>query len=250
MSLLDRKHFEPIFAPLAGKRVGVVDALGNIGDRMIWLATRQLLDHFGVEWKDGGSSGGVVGQMESIDRLLDCDVLLLAGGGNMGPRYWPCATIRKKALATGIPCIVLPQSFTGPEVGEFQTVYVRERCSLNHCHNGILAPDMALGLEVELPDGEPQEETGVLLRKDGEGLFRDQGDGDPAMMCGTIDEYLCLASRYRHVVTDRCHFAVASLMCGRKTTLLPNDYHKNRCLWETWLHDLGCCWAASPDAGG
>jgi hypothetical protein len=30
--------------------------------------------------------------------------------------------------------------------------------------------------------------------------------------------------------------------------LLPNSYHKNRSMYETWLRDLGCMFAPEPRA--
>jgi hypothetical protein len=53
---------------------------------------------------------------------------------------------------------------------------------------------------------------------------------------------------FEHIVTDRLHFAIAGLMTGRDVSLLPNGYHKNRSMYETWLEDLGCHWLESADS--
>jgi exopolysaccharide biosynthesis predicted pyruvyltransferase EpsI len=57
-----------------------------------------------------------------------------------------------------------------------------------------------------------------------------------------------MASRYRRIITDRLHFAIAGLHAGREVTLLPNNSHKNRSMHETWLAGLGCHFAESVEA--
>ena len=58
-------------------------------------------------------------------------------------------------------------------------------------------------------------------------------------------EYILLAARYETIFTNRLHFAIAGLIAGRKVTLLPNSYFKNKSIWECWLKDLGCLWSES-----
>ncbi|MFV0445602.1 MAG: iron-sulfur cluster assembly scaffold protein, partial [Planctomycetaceae bacterium] len=173
------------------------------------------------------------------------------GGGNMGSRYMRELEVRRRAVqdavARGIPIVVLPQSWMSPEPGPFARAYVRERASLQHCPNGILAPDLALGYDYEPRSTGPTKERGLFLRRDSERRVSFQvGEQDPARMCRTPAKYLALASRYSHIITDRLHFAICGLLNRRRVTLLPNSYHKNRSLWETWLADLGCEWANDP----
>ena len=149
---------------------------------------------------------------------------------------------------------ILPQSFTAAENRPYKRVYVRERASLAFCATGILAPDLALGLRRPAPKT-PTRGTGVFLRRDPERTgwcrwFR----RDPVKLCHTPQEYLDLAASYERIVTDRLHFAICGLLAGRDTTLLPNNYHENRSMHETWLAALGCKFASTPQeacsAGG
>ncbi len=236
MRLLPLTHFAPLFTPLLGRRCGLVDGHGNVGDHLIYLATRQLLDAFGVEW--------IAQRPEDRDPV---DVLLLFGGGNLGSRYPKELEIRRQALQRGLPAIVLPQSLMGPEPGPFERVYVRERASLRYCPEGILAPELALGYDHATPVAAPHEAFGLFLRADEERRIPPvPGASDPTCLCKTPAAYLALAARYAHIVTDRLHFAICGLIQRRRVTLLPNSYHKNRSLWETWLRDLGCEWADHP----
>ena len=230
--LLDADRFAHVFTPLVGHRVGYVRSIGNVGDDLIELATVQLLDEFGIRWR-----------LQASTEQADVDYLLFSGGGNMGSRYANNHQIRSQALALGPPLIILPQSFTDREDRPFAKVFVRERASLALRPDGILAPDLALGL-AWTPPPRPDRDLGILLRRDRERSGRRRLLAcDPVKWCRTPTEYLGLAARYRRIITDRLHFAVAGLHAGRDVTLLANDYHKNRSMHETWLADLGCRFA-------
>lgn len=231
--------FADVCEPLVGRRVGYVRPEGNVGDHLIELAMAQLFATYGIRWSLVSCQAGPRG-------LAGIDVLVFGGGGNMGTRYTGNHELRGRALATGLPLVILPQSFTTPEDRPFHRVYVRERVSLGLRPDGILAPDLALGLEwPEAP--RPTHELGVYLRRDQErGGRKPLLARDPVRLARTPAEYLALAARHRRIVTDRLHFAVAGLHAGREVTLVANDYHKNRSMHETWLSDLGCRFAASP----
>lgn len=247
MPLLPVSSFAPVFEPLRGRRVGYVRTPGNVGDGLIEAAAFQMLRHFGVDF--------VVTRPRARRGV---DEWVLPGGGSMGSFYAVNQQVRRRVVDTGRPVSVLPQSFVTPEHFTYTRVFVRERASLRLRPDAVLAPDLALGFEIpplwRLALGldarwrrEPDLGEGVWLRRDGEGLFRDaRSAGDPAARCRTPFGYLRLAARHTHVVTDRLHFAIAALLCGRRATLLPNNYFKNRSMYETWLRDLGCGWRDAP----
>jgi len=182
-----------------------------------------------------------------FDRRGSADVLVFGGGGSMGTRSEPNYALRTQALASGLPVVILPQSFTDREDRRFARVFVRERASLDLRADGILAPDLMLGLE--WPEARsPVQDLGILMRRDHERTGRRlQLSRDPATLCRTPAESLALAARYRRIITDRLHFAIAGLHAGREVTLLPNNYHKNRSMHETWLAELGCRFAESVE---
>jgi len=238
--LLPLDPFAPIFQPLVGQRVGIVDGYGNTGDRIVDAAARHLMRQFGIRWQ-------TINPLADPPGSFALDVILLAGGGSMGgPRE--CVLHREAGLAWGLPCIVLPQSFHAPEDCRlFARVYVREPGSLEVYPQGILAPDLALGFEwPDVPAA--QHDRGVFLSRGGHNLFSDRGLFDPAPICYTPQDYINHVAAYRHVVTDRLHLCITALGLDRKATLLPVAYHKNRSMWLTWLRDLGCLWADTPEA--
>jgi exopolysaccharide biosynthesis predicted pyruvyltransferase EpsI len=223
---------------LIGKRIGYIRPFGNVGDALIEWATTQLFAHFDIQWK----------QVSHEAPPADVDELVFGGGGNMGTLWEGNWKLRAKCLSWGLPLTIFPQSFTSPEERPFQRVYVRERASLELYPRGILAPDLALGLDCG-PYPPPRRRLGVHLRKDTErGIPRNWFPRDPVKLCRTPHEYLQLAARYESIVTDRLHFAICGLLLGRQVVLLPNSYHKNRSMYETWLRDLGCMFAPEPRA--
>lgn len=235
-ALLGADAFLHVMAPLAGRRIGYIRPVGHVGEALLDLATMQLFAEFGIRW-----------QPLDLEDPVEVDAIVF-GGGSMGRRSVQNHALRSQALTFGVPVIILPQSFTDREDRPFARVFVRERASLGLRPDGILAPDLALGLAWQAA-ASPVQDLGVFIRRDHERTGRMlRLARDPAALCGTPAETLALAARYRRIVTDRLHFAIAGLHAGRDVTLLPNNYHKNRSMHETWLAGLGCRFAESVEA--
>lgn len=234
-ALIGADAFEGVLAPLVGLRVGYVRPVGHVGTALIEAAMAQLFGEFGIRWRRivHPESAGV-------------DVIAFGGGG-LGRGTDPNRVTLTRCIASGLPVVVLPQSFLERHEGPCEAVFVRERSSLDLRPDGILAPDLALGLACPAPPP-PRQDLGILLRRDHERVGRQlRLAQDPAAICRSPAEVLELAGRYRRIITDRVHFAIAGLHARRSVTLLPNNNHKNRSLHETWLAGLGCRFAESVE---
>ena len=237
MRLLPLDHWATIFDPLKGLRVGVVDGIGNVGDTLLYAATRQMLDHWGI------AHTTVAPLVERVDPSK-YDKLLLFAGGNLGDP--PCTAIRQAAIETRIPCWVLPQSALLFEEQPWERVFIRESRSRAILARGEIVPDLALGYDFPEPTTTERIPHGLFLRRYGSALFGDVGAVDPAECCHTVRAYCDLAARYAAITTDRLHFAITALGMGCSVTLLPVDYHKNAAMYAEYLEALGCRWKDSP----
>jgi Exopolysaccharide biosynthesis protein len=241
MRLLDLSHFEVVFGRYtSATRLGLVDGDGNTGDRLLYAATRRMLREFWLTWRTVNILAG--------DDVQGLDELLLFAGGSMGG-WRPAQLIRQRAVATGLPCTVLPQSWLAPEPLPFKRAYARETASLQFAPGAILAPDLALGFdfpEIQRATRGPQ----LLLRRTDPSAFNVHNypaSIDPAELTYSADDYLDFIADYDPIITDRLHVAIVGLGLRRRVTILPSHYHKNRSMWETWLSRLGCLWADTPE---
>jgi exopolysaccharide biosynthesis predicted pyruvyltransferase EpsI len=236
--LLPLNSFSFIPDTFSGKTVGYASAPHwfNAGDWMIDHGTRRLFREFGISLVD------------YTGPETECDIIAWAGGGNMGYLYGiesGCAALRQQILDDNQnrPVVILPQSYSTIDTFAASCVFVRERDSLRLAPAGArLAPDLAFAYSSEslLPFARYSE--GVFLRDDLESVFPNEEKNDPIAQCTSPEEYIALASCYQTVITDRLHFATAALLAHRHAVLLPNRYHKNRSMYETWLCDMGCEW--------
>lgn len=234
MRLISLSEFEPIFEPLSGLTVGIVDGVGNIGDQLLYLATRQLCKKFDVEHFTVNAL--------AEDPIPRYDKLLLFGGGNIG--YPPAVAIRAKAFESGIPCWLLPQSVIRGEDLKCEKMFFRESVSRDIIGNGEIAPDLALGFDFPKPRTD-KAGSEIFLRRSGGSIHhhtRIELKVDPAMFCHTPEDYWNLADGLEEITTDRLHLAICSLAMKTKTTLLPINYHKNTAMFGEWLEPLGCLW--------
>lgn len=239
--LLPDSSYRELMRLSAGRRVFYHKVPGNVGDDLIHAATLQLFRRFSIT---------------TVNTLEEADQVVFCGGGNIG--IWEnCAEAREKIYAYcrehGIPAILYPQSVAsaGEVIPDFvHPRMVREWKSIPLMPGCRLMPDMALAYHITKDYGKAIHPRGLFLRNDKEAMFPNHPDsiGDPPKLVKrNLDEYIRLAAAYEHILTDRLHFAIIGLMLKRKVTLLPNRYHKNRGMWETWLKDLGCAWADTPE---
>lgn len=239
-SLLADDHWEPVIEALRGKRWGYAQLLGNAGDDLIRMGAFDLMDRNGIEYVQWAGPS-------------HCEGLLLSGGGNIGGRYERCTEARTililEAQKHRLPVVSLPQSILPNNMERLcgVKVFVREKASLAAMPSATLCPDMALAFTPR-KEYEAKKMRFLALRRDSESVMpKHFKRSDPTDLASNGYAYLDVASRFGKIVTDRLHFAIAGLIVGAKTTLLPNGYYKNRAMWETSLADLGCLWRDLPE---
>jgi exopolysaccharide biosynthesis predicted pyruvyltransferase EpsI len=233
--ILEAAAYSHVFDRWRGTTIKQFWGPGNVGDLLIRRGAEQLFAAYDIR---------------VTDELALADAVFYGGGGNMGPLYPGTRVVRlaarDAATKRGVPLVVLPQSWTGPEDFDADFVFAREHRSLKYCPSAVLAPDLALAFSPAIQHGAPEHETGFFLRSDAERNLPliPSNCGDPAFMTSTAEGYLRLAASYRVVHTDRLHFAIAAMMCGREAHLYANSYFKNEAIYHLWLRGRGCHWGA------
>ena len=66
---------------------------------------------------------------------------------------------------------------------------------------------------------------------------------DPVRYSYSFKHWVRLHARAASIVTNRLHSAICGSILGVPTTLLPNNYHKARGVWEQSLAARGVQWA-------
>jgi len=65
---------------------------------------------------------------------------------------------------------------------------------------------------------------------------------DPVSVAGSFDEWVQYQARAEKVITNRLHSAILGTTLGKRVTLLPNSYHKNRSVYSYSLEERGVTW--------
>jgi exopolysaccharide biosynthesis predicted pyruvyltransferase EpsI len=81
----------------------------------------------------------------------------------------------------------------------------------------------------EMPESTLQPEEGMVCM-------------DPAYFAISFPHWLRIHAFAKEIITNRLHSAIAGSLLGRPVTLLPGSYHKNRSIWELYLHERGVRW--------
>ena len=234
--ILDPAAYFHVFERWRGATVVQFWGPGNVGDLLIRHGADRLFAAYEIK---------LTTQPEMANAVF------YGGGGNMGPLYPGTRRIRLEARAVasanGLPLIVLPQSWTGPDDLEADQFFAREHRSLEYCPRAVLAPDLGLAYAPTINLLGPQHDVGWFMRADCE---RNQpavarNCGDPAALAATAEDYVRLAASYRVIHTDRLHFAIAAMIARREAHLYSNSYFKNEAIYHLWLKGRGCRFAPS-----
>lgn len=257
-------------------RLWVIGLRGNFGDNLIWAGLEALLRRHAQPFElvphdrlDGfhpnpedtvyihGGGGWVPFWSGTPERVLKDIVVRHQGRIVLGPStfsadmdYLEAALFAPLRLAEGralVFCRDQP-SFdivAGP-AGKFAQVALDHDTAMNLTCDEILA--------FGEPVGPSRGYRLFALRDDPEtrppGACRMlRAPVDPVRYCYSFKHWVRLHARAASIVTNRLHSAICGSILGVPTTLLPNNYHKARGVWEQSLAARGVQWAErlTPD---
>lgn len=234
---------------LAGQHVHFFPKSGNAGDGLITHATYELFERFNISYTAYHQS----------ETALDGPVLIGGGGNLVEGRYTDVAELIQRHSPLKI--VLLPHTVVGyadilARTHDNLTLFLRDPVShalalANGAKeaNTFLSHDLAFFLEPDHFAGFQGGGKGVLhaLRQDGEstGALPIGPDNLDLSLSwnGDIwtDRKFCRASteslasyiaQFDSVLTDRLHISILASMLGKRVTLLPNAYFKNRAIYE------------------
>lgn len=242
---------------------------GNYGDHLIWKGAEKLAEQANISYVSYTHDDFMKRKIEAND------IVYVHGGGGFHPNWAGTPTLElRKAIQEHVgPTILGPQTFLDDEnyIKEiikkiFQNqlskevyFFVREKKSYvilknllpRNVHLGVV-PDTAFALVKEdLMDLNSHSDKGYTLyafRNDMESVEQYHRLNpfvfwiDPVRYAKDFKSWVQIHNNAKTVFTDRTHSAIVSILLGKRVYFLPNNYHKNRSVWEYSLKDLGVHW--------
>jgi len=242
---------------------------GNFGDYLIYRGAEKLGRDAGIEfvtlhWRD-----------YMTQEIASNSVIYIHGGGGFNKWYTESPLkILKKAI-TGHKGVVIngPQTCVSNDIvweNDFSRIwtgvisgkiylFTREQTSFQiirklvpHSVSVICDHDTAFNLSKDdlVSEDDPGRYVLYTMRDDRE--IKKPSCGklfsvwiDPVEACDNFSQWVFLHSKAREIFTDRLHSCIVGTLLGKRVTLLPNSYHKNRSAWEYSLQKMNVCWRDS-----
>lgn len=234
MDEVNLKHF---LKKYSGAKVDFYRFPGNYGDSLIWHGTKILLNELDI-------SENYV----EVDSPKNCDILFIDGGGNFVDYYSDVRDFLTKKSDLYKEVIILPHTIFGDRqidvlnsLSGTISVFCRERVSFSFLKENFSKGNIYLWHDCALynkfssiPDGD-----GILnaFRKDKESLLNNVPYGNHDVSYNgyatkPLEEIINYLKQYEEINTDRLHVAICAVLLGKKVSLFPNSYYKNKAVFD------------------
>jgi exopolysaccharide biosynthesis predicted pyruvyltransferase EpsI len=237
----------------SGKEILYCSNPGNGGDAFIAHATFRLFEELAIRYN-----------VVPYDYKTEGMTIFYGGGGNLiEGRYHHAQIFLGNNVGRGNSIVLLPHTVRGHldllAGSSDVTVICRETFSYDALRAAglpaerlYLSEDMAFTIDpAGLAETKKGSGTGYFFRTDAESAGKQaipEGNLDVSMcwngdhwvdpefteaVCRSIVLYL---NRFETVVTDRLHVGIMGALCGKRVFLHPNDYYKNRAVYDHSLY--------------
>lgn len=265
------KHTEllQVFTKYQNKKFLMVRPGGNHGDYLIYRGAEKLADSVGIVYES-------LGHKEFMAATIPEDtVVYVHGSGGFHP-FWSGTPIDEMAKAVqnhkGV-CILGPSTFFEDlaYIREFVAriladrvcselyLFTRElrtqgmlkevdpsKVSLGLAHDTALALERSDLIVDESSSNRKYAMYSMRIDKESKEIYYRPNPFvfwmDPAREVDTFDQWLALHENAEKVYTNRTHSGILSTILGKEVYFLPNQYHKNRSIWEFSLQQHGVNW--------
>ena len=261
------KQIASVFHRYAGKEFIFVEPGGNFGDRLIFKGAEKIARQLGISFT-------AVNYEEFNPKNCNPEqVIYIHGSGGYNP-WWsgrPVKAFRKAVMEHKGVTILGPTTFDTDRVfldknltgflhkDRNQRVIVAAREWVSFQALKAMLPDWVeiihdhdTSLNLDKSDiytvNPESQYTFYAIRDDIERIPLDHRAFfnvwlDPVRHAKDLDSWIYIHARANRIITNRLHSAILGSILGNETTLLPNNYHKNRAVWEYSLQDSGVSWS-------
>lgn len=228
---------------------------GNWGDSLIRAGTIQFFLHYQLPfrtiyknqyvWKKRWHLFRPKHNTKILDQVARQHRVAIFGGGGAWSQDHSSTgrTIASKISNRFEHIIVLPTSYHHARLDGEATYFTRDRSkSSEFVNDAQFCHDMALLLRPL--QHEPTNDLGLFLRTDNESnfkLLKIDGNFDLSRMGDEMSDpvqFFLEVGKFRSIVTDRLHVAIAAGLLSRETFLLPGAYWKNASIYRDSLSTL------------
>lgn len=241
-----------LLADYRGRDVVALVNRGSRADGLIHLGGRQFLSGIGIQARE-------VHETDDLS-LVQGDLLLIYEAGTVTRTTRNLPRLLKWIGPRFSEIVILPTSFDlrEPSVRAFvqswdrrYSVFCRELVSFDQLRKTgakpkvlLLGHDLAFHMDLTRWKSRPAEGRAGLYRHDREAAYgrlprkldkiEDAADGPPS----DPEPLLNFVASFEELHTDRCHGAIAAAMMGRRVFFYPNNYFKNRAIYDHSLASL------------
>lgn len=213
---------------------------GNYGDSLIWHGTLTALSRIALSLNQITCEG-----------TPRSSTLVVDGGGNLVDLYDDAGAFIRAHGNAYERVVVLPHTICGVEslrllaaLGRRLSVFCRERVSFHQVRASCgraqvgLAHDTAFWLLPHcVPKVKPAHPRGLFFRTDAERSRTEVLPGNVDVSArgyqmSPLGPLFDTVGAAEVILTDRLHVAIAATLMGRRVSLFPNSYYKNRAVYE------------------
>lgn len=222
---------------------------GNAGDSLIAMGTMQVLNELGIKWRMG-----------VYNKTYKGEIIFYGGGGNLIWRY-KCCKMFLENNSEHNSIVILPQTVskvddTLKSLGKNVTIFCREKISYDYVISMVkntelvyLSKDMAFYTKHNFNcEGEgvcyayrvDGEKTSIKLPDENVDISKVHTISGNTRSVQRIEmvsnNMLRHISRFKVVHTNRLHIGIACHLLGKKVFLHPNNYYKNKAVYNYSLY--------------
>ncbi len=232
---------------------------GNLGDDIINHSCLEVLEELNINYK-----------IDRFDKKYKNKILFYGGGGNYTNKYPQCKILIKNNVGKN-KIVIFPQTIHNVEdslktLDKDVDIFCRERVShdwvsktVKYPQNVFLRKDMSFLLDLTNYKDRPKQGFHLeCFRKDSEMTviphehinidapvqLKDEYDSPKHKQFATYDKIkynsnvlINFISMFDTIRTNRLHVAIIGSMLGKKVTMFPNIYHKNKSVYDYSMKD-------------